>query len=214
MKFTRQIAHDPSPPIECRTPANVCFYSVCIKHDEFPSREELLAGGVIMAFVGVGVFFISLTDPVTTPTVSFGPLLIQPAPNNAPATILGFSSSQIVQSFKSTAMLIFIEAIAWFLLRQYRALIEDYKSFYRYYMRRANYLIALKLVTEPAGQSLQTRFVETLLGEELSGRLQQGQTTEGLEGQRVIDGNFAETVVNKSSEVLQRFVNKDPTTSR
>ena len=47
-------------------------------------------------------------------------------------------------SIRPAGALIFIEAIAWFLLRQYRALIEDYKIFHRMYLKRANYLIAYR----------------------------------------------------------------------
>jgi hypothetical protein len=195
------------------------------RSEELFSRSTiLLAGGVVMAFVGVGVFFFSLNDfPIGFATPYYGGFGLGYAggfggsapmfggtgqPNHSSPSTWGVPTVMIVHAFKSTAMLIFIEAISWFLLRQYRALIEDYKSFYRYYMRRANYLITFKLVAEPTELALRTRFVETLLSEELSGRLLQGQTTEGLEGQRIIDGNFAETVVNKGSEFLQRVVSK------
>ena len=162
-----------------------------------------------MAFVGVGVFFVSLSDVGAGGNVNIttapGSSVVM-SPQASDAGMFGIPGRQFFQAFKSTAMLVFIEAISWFLLRQYRALIEDYKSFYRYYMRRANYLTSLKLVSESADASLRVRLVEALLGEDLSGRLKHGETTEVLEGQRVIDGNFAETVLTKTAEIAHRGV--------
>jgi hypothetical protein len=138
----------------------------------FSRSTLLLVGGVVMAFVGVGVFFASLTEVnAVSPDQN---IVVSSTPINR----------QLFLAFKSTAMLVFLEAIAWFLLRQYRALIEDYKSFYRYYMRRANYLAAFKMVSHQADKVLIGRLVETLLSEDLTGRLKQGETTELLEGQR------------------------------
>src|SRR5262249_6841841 len=120
------------------------------------------------------------------------------------ATSTNLLSRQLFLAFKSGAMLVFIEAIAWFLLRQYRALVEDYKAFYKYYMRRANYLAALKVATDRNEKRLLEHVVETLLAEDLTGRLKRGETTETLEGQRAIDPNFAEKVTGMVAEVSQR----------
>jgi hypothetical protein len=176
----------------------------------FSRSTLLLAGGVVMAFVGVAVFFVSLTEvtPVNYASArSLAPAMPTAEPISSPPSPTPFERiggwQQLFLTFKSTAMLIFIEAIAWFLLRQYRALIEDYKSFYRYYMRRANYLAALKLALEQTEKTQLNRVVETLLSEDLTGRLKQGETTEGLEGQRAIDSNFAETILVKASDVAQ-----------
>ena len=180
------------------------------RSEELFSRSTLLlVGGVVMAFVGVSVFFVSLSEVgainsinITAATGS----VVTTSSQSSEGGLFGIPGRQFFQAFKSTAMLIFIEAISWFLLRQYRALIEDYKSFYRYYMRRANYLTSLKLVSESADASLRVRLVEALLGEDLSGRLKHGESTEVLEGQRVIDGNFAETVLTKTAEAVHRGV--------
>jgi hypothetical protein len=101
-------------------------------------------------------------------------------------------------------MLIFIEAIAWFLLRQYRALIEDYKSFYRCYMRRANYFAALKISNGNKDEKLFSLIVKTFLTEDLTGRLKKEETTENLEGQRLIDKNFIEVFATSVAGALQR----------
>jgi hypothetical protein len=166
--------------------------------DQLFSRSTLLlVGGVVMAFVGVGVFFLSLFSnetPSTQPISSFIELL---------------SSPRFLMAFRSFAMLVFLEAIAWFLLRQYRSLIEDYKSFYRYYMRRANYLAAIKISSQRGGDSQFAAIVKTLLAEDLTGRLKKDETTETLEGQRLIDANFVETVAISSSGAVPRKAERE-----
>jgi hypothetical protein len=106
-------------------------------------------------------------------------------------------------------MLLFIEAIAWFLLRQHRVLIEDYKSFYRLYIRRTNYLTVLKLVAESTDASHKGLLINALLIEDLSGRLRQGETTEGLEDQKLTDRNFAELALNSVTDLAGRAISKE-----
>jgi hypothetical protein len=159
----------------------------------FSRSTLLLVGGVVMAFVGVGVFFIS-------PFFSGSP----PASIHSMVDLL--SSQQLLFAFRSFAVLFFIEAIAWFLLRQYRALIEDYKSFYRHYMRRANYLAAVKISTQKGDKQFFNRIVDTFLAEDLTGRLKKDETTENLEGQRLIDPNFAEVLIMRATELAQSAI--------
>jgi hypothetical protein len=96
----------------------------------FSRSTLLLVGGVVMAFVGVGVFFLSISLRGSTPAaIRIADILIRADG--------GFPWQQLTNAVRSFAMLFFIEAVAWFLLRQYRSLIEDYKLFYKQYMRRA-----------------------------------------------------------------------------
>ncbi|RUW97104.1 hypothetical protein EOA30_28640 [Mesorhizobium sp. M8A.F.Ca.ET.059.01.1.1] len=157
----------------------------------FSRSTLLLVGGVVMSFIGVAVFFLSLfsSEISPSPVTSFFDLL---------------SSPRFLLAYRAFAMLIFIEAIAWFLLRQYRSLIEDYKSFYRYYMRRANYLAALKISNQPRGDAQFALIVRTFLAEDLTGRLKRDETTETLEGQRLIDANFAESLMASAFDVMRK----------
>jgi hypothetical protein len=173
----------------------------------FSRSTLLLVGGVVMAFIGVGVFFMSLrlgdAGQVMNPIVDIASIATPQTPQ-APQSTAGFSATDhLLFAFRSFAMLIFIEAIAWFLLRQYRSLIEDYKSFYRHYMRRANYLAAVKLSDQKQDKELYNKIIETLLAEDLTGRMNKDQTTDTLEGQKLIDANFAETVFSKWFELMQ-----------
>ena len=128
----------------------------------------LIAGGIVMAFIGVGVFYFTLPETKDASTMSaFLPRVIRP-----------------------TGILIFLEAISWFLLRQYRVQIEDYKAFYRIYLRRANLLMALK--TLPKGNSSdagQIAIAAAFLEDDQTGRLRSGETTEALATLKVSDPN-------------------------
>src|ERR1700730_1275815 len=97
---------------------------------------------------------------------------------------------------RALGMLIFVETIAWFLLRQYRSLVEDYKWFYRLYLKRQNYLAALLITTEVGGaKDARTSISQALMAEDLSGQLRKGITTETLEGFKLIDENPATMMI-------------------
>jgi hypothetical protein len=177
---------------------------------ELYSRSSLmLAGGVVMAFVGVGVFYVSLSQ---TQYDSSAVYALGGAPFGGLGLGAGFGGGypygpsggagagaveiQKMQfwvyaqrAIRPTFVLLFIEGISWFLLRQYRALIEDYKAFHRMYLKRANYLIALKILDSPDLEKPQAVFVASLLAEDLSGKLQEGETTENIQGVKCIEPN-------------------------
>ena len=135
--------------------------------DLYTRSTLLLICGILMAFVGVGIFYVTLPqyqegEPIT---------------------------SYLSKAVRPSGVLVSVEAIAWFLLRQYRALIEDYKWFHRVYLKRANYLAAYKLI-EPEDVRPEALFLAAnLLNENLSGRLSQYESTESLEAQKSADPN-------------------------
>jgi hypothetical protein len=96
----------------------------------------------------------------------------------------------LMMNSRALGMLLFIETISWFLLRQYRSLVEDYKWFYRLYIKRQNYLVAF-LITQHVQNSKDARALvsNALLNEDLSGRLPTGSTTEALENLKLVDQN-------------------------
>jgi hypothetical protein len=119
----------------------------------------LLAGGIIMAFIGVGIFYVTLPETKGDQTLLlYWPKVVRP-----------------------TGVLIFVEAISWFLLRQYRALVEDYKWFYRLYLKRANYLAALRILDTKNVRAEDAFVAVSLIREDYSGRLRAGETTESIE---------------------------------
>jgi hypothetical protein len=131
----------------------------------FSRSTLLLSGGIVMAFIGVAIFYLTLPETAKDEGLaSYLPKVVRP-----------------------TGVLIFVEAIAWFLLRQYRALIEDYKSFYRLYLKRANYLAAIRILSAETVRPEDLFMVVSLVQEDLSARLKVGETTESLEALRSAD---------------------------
>jgi hypothetical protein len=142
----------------------------------------MLVGGIIMAFVGVTIFYVAL-----------------------PQFQLGEDRwTYLEKGIRPTGMLIFVEEIAWFLLRQYRALIEDYKAFHRLYLKRANYLIALKTLCLPEVSAAQIFLAASIMSEDLTGRLKAGETTEHIEGVKAIEPNPVFTLFQALIETLRK----------
>jgi hypothetical protein len=144
----------------------------------------LLTGGIVMAFIGVVVFYVSLPDPKYTSEPQ--------------------ASSYIVSAVRSTAILIFIEAIAWFLLRQYRSLVEDFKTFHKMYLKRANYLISIKILEKQASPGAELAVVMSLLSEDFTGRLKNGETTESLEMHKTPDQNPIFSLISNVADTLKK----------
>jgi hypothetical protein len=144
----------------------------------FGRSTLLLVAGVTMAFIGVTIFYVTLPESGTVTTGVLLPAQTADGASRLPSPdIWGYVRSAL----RPTGVLIFLEAIAWFLLRQYRALIEDYKWFYRVYVKRVNYLAAVRLLAEPDLTPEKFAFAAVLMREEFSERLKSGETTETIE---------------------------------
>lgn len=135
-------------------------------NDIYERSTLLLVGGIIMAFIGVMIFYTTLPDTNKTDINSY-----------------------FLNSIRPTGSLIFIEAIAWFLLRQYRVSMEDYKMFYKIYLKRVNYLIGFRALHKEASIETRLIIIMSLLQEDLSGKLQSGETTESIELTKLPDNN-------------------------
>ncbi len=183
--------------------------------DVYKRSTILLGGGIVMAFVGVALFYVTL--PVTSGG-AFDPrtigerdrqeefryevmrrldylsedrirprsdlddlrhLLAEDRPTGEEHPWLTFAS----HSLRPTGMLIFMEGIAWFLLRQYRVLIEEYKSFLRVYLKRSSYLVAWKAASSSPDKQLAV--AQAMISEDMIGTLNKDETTEALETMRL-----------------------------
>lgn len=144
------------------------YYAQKRTEDLFSRSTLLLACGIVMAFVGVIIFYITL------PEVSLENWNLK---------------NYLAQIIRPTGVLIFVEAIAWFLLRQYRNLIEDYKVFHKMYLKRSNYLIVLKTLKTKNAPDADLIMVTSLLSEDLTGKLVAGETTESLENKKLKENN-------------------------
>ena len=85
-------------------------------------------------------------------------------------------STALAGSIRPLGITIFVEAIAWYLLRQHRVLLEESRIFYQVYLRRSSQLGALALTTD-IGPNGASAILDALLKETSSDRLNPGETT-------------------------------------
>jgi hypothetical protein len=119
------------------------------KSREVQNRSTLmLVSGLIMAFIGVVVFYFTL-------------------PSNISATT--DIMKIITLSVRPTLILIFIEAVSWYLLKQHKVLLDDYKYYHSIYNKKVGYLAAYKLVAESelADEKLKSIIPAIILSEEI-----------------------------------------------
>ncbi len=90
---------------------------------------------------------------------------------------------------RAVGILFFIEAVAWFLLQQYRRSMEDYKEFQRRAMKRGNLKVAHTMLQARELMPDERLVLTALLTEDMTGRLQQGETTDALEASKIVDPN-------------------------
>lgn len=135
----------------------------------------LLGSGVAMAFIGMAVFILTIPSrevvlqDLQSPEIDWKVYLIV--------------------TIRPLGVLVFMEAIAWFLLRQYRSTTEDFKTFHRIYLRRSNYFSAFKALADLDPKERAATLGGALLAEDLSGRLTDGQSTEGIESMKIDEAN-------------------------
>jgi hypothetical protein len=99
--------------------------------------------------------------------------------------------SIVIRSFRSFALFLALEAIAWFLLRQYRFAINDFKQLFRMYTRRETHYLAFKVAEAGAVTSnpALAGIAATMLQEDYTGRLAKDETTEELEERKLVEEN-------------------------
>lgn len=196
MPFKREYDFSPPHPSENKKASYVDFlnYDVLLvetKANELYKRSTLmLISGLVMAFVGIIVFYFMLSQQKS----------IQ---------LENWNTSDIVNFVRPFTMLIFIESIAWFLLRQYRVLINDYKEFYRLFMKRLNYNVAFRFLKDigqnEMNESEKLLLATTLLHEDNSGKLKDGESLDTIEDKKMIGENPVSQILHilthKNSEM-------------
>ena len=111
------------------------------RSNELYNRSTLmLILGLVTATVGVVVFYITL------------PNYIDQAP-----------SQYLPSTIRPSLILLFIQSIAFYLLRQYRSLILDYKHFYQEYTKTARIFSVYQILQRENPSDEMKRFAETVL---------------------------------------------------
>jgi hypothetical protein len=168
----------------------------------FARSSLMLVSGILVAFLGIVAFAF-----LTSASVESNPGLIDfSRRSDVPLADLERMRqnefiysliSSIARNFRYVLIFIFVETVAWFLLKQYRALIEDYKAFYRIYLRRQNYAMSyLMLKDKSLKQSAETLVSASMLQEDLSGVLSKGQEIEGRTQLEFAERNSFSVVAN------------------
>lgn len=108
----------------------------------------MLVSGLVMAFIGVVVFYFTLPSNISTTTDLMKIMTL---------------------SVRPTLILVFIEAVSWYLLKQHKVLLDDYKYYHSIYNKKVGYLAAYKLVTESqlSDEKLKSLIPVMILSEEI-----------------------------------------------
>jgi len=122
------------------------LYSDTIKSErksmELYNRSTLmLVLGLLVAIAGIVVFYFTLPD----------------------YTGLKSSSEYIALTIRPSLVLIFIQSISFYLLKQYRNLINDYKYFYNEYLKKSKIFTAYQLMQSENLNNTEMKVIDSLL---------------------------------------------------
>lgn len=145
------------------------------------SARGLLVSGVIMCFVGIGIFYATISTPNIDKTFA----------------------QMAHEAIRPLGMLIFIEALAWFLLKQHRSAFEEYVKFLKLSNRCANILSAYLTLNEKSTAKERQFVIEQMLRTNESVVLKNGETTEYLEAQKINNSN---PVFDGGSFLLEKLI--------
>lgn len=180
-------ATQPAPPKEAKEITALELLKeeiVSIKLESTASKASarwLLVSGVIMCFVGIGIFYVTI--PQTTEGKSI--------------------STMTYEAIRPIGMLIFIEALAWFLLKQYRSVSDEYVRFLKASNRSANLLSAFLTLNEKSTAKERQQIIEHMLKTNDSIILKKGETTEYIENQKISNKN---PVLDPSLTLLEKLI--------
>ena len=152
----------------------------------------LVVSGVAMALLGVVVFYYSL-PPF--------------------ADIRSLESSERLQmsllaSFRPALALLFIEGVAWFLLRQYRLQTIDFKDHIERASTRTDVLACVKIVDSTNDAQVRKDLIASLLRDKSTPPLKAGESTATLEIEKLAAANppwqLAEALIKKIPDAGQK----------
>ncbi|HEV2510158.1 hypothetical protein [Bosea sp. (in: a-proteobacteria)] len=133
--------------------------------------NALLFAGFFIAIFGLGVFIYTL------------PGVAQEVPASD-ADVARYFWSTGLQFVPRLLMLLFIQVLAGFFLRQYRSSMEDYRYFESILRAREDKYISYSILKENSDRKMMIKLVENLIDAKDSGILTKGQTTAALESLR------------------------------
>jgi hypothetical protein len=143
--------------------------------------NALLFVGTIVAVLGL-IFFV-----LTLPGSRYGFLNLVESPSPSAVQDLWASGIQLLPRL---LMLIFIQVLAGFFLRQYRTSMEDFRYYESILRHREAQYLSYSLRKRLADKKAIMKFADVLLKEREFGLIHRGQTTTVLEAQRTEQNEF------------------------
>lgn len=156
--------------------------------------NALLFVGAIIAAAGL-IFFV-----MTLPGSRYG--FLDATPPSAPDLKSDFWASMI-QLLPRLLMLIFIQVLAGFFLRQYRSSMEDFRYYESILRHREAQYLSYTLRKKMDDKKALLKFADELLKEQDFGRISKGQSTTVLEAQKAELNEFS-TLYEKFASLFAR----------
>ncbi|MEO1031550.1 MAG: hypothetical protein AAFX55_09100 [Bacteroidota bacterium] len=149
----------------------------------------LLISGIVMAIVGIVVFSIRIPD--IDVTMKDNEL-----------------TNYLTKAIGPSLMLLFIESVAFFLLRQYRVLIEDFKYFHKLFLKRLNYAQAYHLISQTDIQeNIRASLLKILETDALNVKLGKDETTENLESIKIASKDDPSLLIKELINLIDKIQN-------
>ncbi len=97
-------------------------------------------------------------------------------------------------TIRPTLILIFIQSISFYLLKQYRSLISDYKYFYEQYLKKSKVFITYQLMQNDSITEVEMKLIDSLL-------IQESNNSKQIDEEKSIDEN-------KLLDILKSIIDK------
>lgn len=143
------------------------------KAQELYNRSTLmLILGLLIAIVGVLIFYFTL-----------------------PEFKVGSSKDYVVLTIRPTLILLFIQSISFYLLRQYRSLINDYKYFHNEYLKKSQIFTTHQLMQTENISDLEMKLIESLIYQAKNDKQSENISENDLPNEKVLD--VIKTIIDK-----------------
>jgi uncharacterized membrane protein SpoIIM required for sporulation len=198
-----KVSESSKEPLRIVDDAEVAFAAYVARSQDAARTAQrrpnaLLFIGTLVAVAGL-IFFV-----LTLPGSRYGILL----PTDSGTTSQDFWSAGL-QLLPRLLMLIFIQVLAGFFLRQYRSSMEDFRYYESILRHREAQLLSYILRKKIGDSESILAFAEEIMKEQSIGVLSQGQTTAALEAQRLA-ANDISSFYEKLAELVASATNGKP----
>lgn len=140
--------------------------------------------GCLIAFVGVAIFYSPMFEKPAVPDIQ----------------------QRLLDYLPRFGALFFVEFIAFFFLKQYRTMLEEYRYYETIKRKRQDNLNLLEIISTYKDNMDVLKIIIHRIPEDLGARLSKGETTEILEAQRLVNDDF--DLLSKVIELMKMVKEK------